>query len=274
MTGDPLKLQQHALGLETDQLQQASDTADDNVEQLDGDQSSQDSDASTTSQLPALDDSDTLVRESLAGLSETATWARWLGTSQPIRKFVQLVENISRGKVPHQHFRFMAPSGQFEVDHEPNNHYLLSPTGYKRYNRIAKSIDSLDAESVVSAYAMLKPLMQSAWSEMKPDQTTESDETFDTLVLAAIKKVQAAPTIRSNVNLIRPSVMYKFADPKLERLNAVSKQMMRMGPTNTRIIQKKLADIEVLIRARQNPVPLPMQVPESTSTSQHKEQAE
>jgi hypothetical protein len=46
--------------------------------------------------------------------------------------------------------------------------------------------------------------------------------------------------------------MYKYADPKLERLNAVSKQMIRMGPRNTRIIQKKLDEIELLFRSRHN----------------------
>jgi len=40
--------------------------------------------------------------------------------------------------------------------------------------------------------------------------------------------------------LERNSIHYKFADQQLEALNPVHKQMLRMGPDNTRIIQNKL----------------------------------
>jgi hypothetical protein len=50
----------------------------------------------------------------------------------------------------------------------------------------------------------------------------------------------AAPVIEGRIALVRPTVNYKFADQKLEALSPVRKQMIRMGPENTRIIQNKV----------------------------------
>jgi hypothetical protein len=237
MTGDPLQPQKTE-GLDN-KLQQAEDTADREAAQ----QNEQDS---PENRMIALDESDDIVREEASELSNTTHWQTWLGTQQSIRKFVQFMENVSRGKVPHKYFKFLAPSGQMTVDEMPNKEYSLDSKSYKRYNQFANTIDSLDTEALVYTYTMLKPFIETAWDEMKtPGQS------FDEVVLKAIKQVQTAPAIREEIRLIRPSVMYKFADTRLEQLNAVSKQMLRMGPRNTRIIQKKLDAIEILLRARQ-----------------------
>jgi len=52
--------------------------------------------------------------------------------------------------------------------------------------------------------------------------------------------ILAAPARDGQVALERQSARYKFADQQLEALNPVHKQMLRMGPDNTRIIQNKL----------------------------------
>ncbi len=199
---------------------------------------------SAEDRLLALDESDYLVREEIVELSNESTWLTWLATSQSIRKFVQFMENISRGKVPHKYFNFLAPSGRFKVKQLANSQYILDPQSYKRYNQFAKTIDSFDAENLVNTYSMLKPYIDTAWSEMK-----SPGQSFDDVLLKAIRKIQAAPAINDDVRLIRPTVMYKYADANIENLNAVSKQMIRMGPRNTRIIQKKMDEIERLLNA-------------------------
>ena len=209
-----------------------------------GDGSETENQSSEATNLPPLENSDSFVRESLTGLSDTAIWRSWLKTPQPVRKFAQFAENLSRGKVPHKYFQFLKPSGAFSVRSEGGDQYYLDPAGYKRYDAIARTIDSLDAEQVVSVYTTLEPLLDTAWSELKPQQAANSSHDFDNILLAAIKKVRSAPVIHKRIQLTRPSVMYQYADPRLEKLNAVSKQMLRMGPKNTRLIQKKLDDIE------------------------------
>ncbi len=240
---DPLQRQQETLRLAKETMQSSDDQSNDL------DPSDQDI---IDHNLPALENSDELTRQSLADLSATPIWRKWLKTAQPIRKFTQFIENIARGKVPHKYFRFMAPLGQFKVGSASDDQYFLDPAGYKRYDSIARCIDSLDAENLVSVYTKLEPLIESAWGEIKTNvnKAEEPNHSFDQIFLSAIKRIRSAPAINKQIRLIRPSVMYKYADPKLERLSAVSKQMLRMGPKNTRIIQKKLDEIEELFQER------------------------
>ncbi|MGZ8931621.1 MAG: DUF3014 domain-containing protein, partial [Methylosarcina sp.] len=56
----------------------------------------------------------------------------------------------------------------------------------------------------------------------------------------AAAEIISAPIRTERLAVVRPSVHYKFADPALEALNPVHKQMLRLGPENTKIIQNKL----------------------------------
>ncbi|HEB80283.1 MAG TPA: DUF3014 domain-containing protein, partial [Chromatiales bacterium] len=47
----------------------------------------------------------------------------------------------------------------------------------------------------------------------------------------------AAPEPSGPVRLVRPSVYYKFADPRLEALPAGQKVLIRMGPGNERRVK-------------------------------------
>jgi hypothetical protein len=71
------------------------------------------------------------------------------------------------------------------------------------------------------------------------------DFTLETIIKKAAGEIIATPVVEGQISLIRPSVLYKFADPKLEALNAVQKQMIRMGPENTKIIQNKCREFLV-----------------------------
>jgi hypothetical protein len=68
---------------------------------------------------------------------------------------------------------------------------------------------------------------------------------LETIVKKALAEIITAPVIEENVSLVRPSLYYKFADSNLEALNPVKKQMIRMGPDNTRIIQQKCREFLV-----------------------------
>lgn len=53
----------------------------------------------------------------------------------------------------------------------------------------------------------------------------------------------AAPDIKGPVKLVRPKVMYQFADPSLEARSAGQKILIRMGSDNAGRIKAKLNEI-------------------------------
>ena len=62
---------------------------------------------------------------------------------------------------------------------------------------------------------------------------------MDGIVLQAIDVILAAPIIVEPIKLTRESVVYKFADPALEALPPLQKQLLRTGPENTKHIQQQ-----------------------------------
>jgi hypothetical protein len=191
--------------------------------------------AAVESNLPALPDSDVPVRERLTGASGNPQWRSWLGNQQLIRKATSLIARLAKGEIDRRAADFLAPKSRFEAKERSPERYVLNSASYQRYNGVAKVIASLDVPAVCKAYLEFRPLFQAAYAELG-----FSGEKFDTVLLEAIDVVLGAPVMKGEVALIRPSVMYKFADPEIERLPPAKKQVIRMGPANTRKIQDKL----------------------------------
>jgi len=57
--------------------------------------------------------------------------------------------------------------------------------------------------------------------------------------LHAIDVILATPIVVEPIKLTRDSVVYKFADPALESLLPLQKQLLRTGPENTKRIQQQ-----------------------------------
>src|SRR5262245_16476941 len=65
--------------------------------------------------LPALDDSDALVRQRIGILSSHPLVSAWLNTNGLIRNFVVVIDNLSHGMTPSRHLRVLRPGGTFRV---------------------------------------------------------------------------------------------------------------------------------------------------------------
>jgi hypothetical protein len=70
---------------------------------------------------------------------------------------------------------------------------------------------------------------------------------FNDRLVVTIDNLLAAPDITTDIAVVRPNVMYQFADPKLEDLSAGQKLMLRMGPTNAAIVKAKLRELRAQV---------------------------
>jgi hypothetical protein len=62
-----------------------------------------------------------------------------------------------------------------------------------------------------------------------------------------IDHLLATPDVTGPIKLTQPSVMYEFADPKLENLSAGQKALIRMGKANAAVIKTKLRELRVAV---------------------------
>jgi len=120
----------------------------------------------------------------------------------------------------------------------------MDDASYDRYNTVTKIFVSIDSKRAAEFYALLRPLFQKAYDELG-----YPDKDFDQVIFKAIGRLLETPVIDHPIRLVRPVVMYRFADPKLEALSAAQKQLIRMGPKNTKAIQAKLSDLAIELRS-------------------------
>jgi hypothetical protein len=188
-------------------------------------------------ELPPLDLSDALVRELVGGLSSRPELAAWLATDGLIRNFVASVDAIANGAVPSAQLRRLAPTRPFAVSARGANS-VIDPRSYERYDGFAATVDALDADALARTYATLRPRLQEAYRELGYPEGN-----IDSAVERAIGRLLDTPLVDREIAVQRVAVFHQFVDPRIERLSAAQKQLLRMGPRNQQLIQEKLRAI-------------------------------
>lgn len=184
--------------------------------------------------LPPLDLTDPVVRELLSALSSRPELAAWLATDGLIRNFVASVDAVANGGTPTSHLRALAPARPFTADAR-GSRVVIDARSYQRYDGIAATVASLDADGLARAYATLRPRMQDAYRELG-----YPDGDVDRAVERALARLLDTPVLEGETEVQRAPVLYQFVDPRIERLSPAQKQLLRMGPRNQRVIQDKL----------------------------------
>jgi len=194
--------------------------------------------------LPLLDDSDQLIRDGAVSLTRHEGVNAWVAPNQLVRKFVAFTDNVAHGQVAREPVRSLAPEGPFLVRKIDEKTFELDPASYDRYTPFVDIAVSVDARRAAEFFHLLRPLVQVSYAELG-----YGDQSFDDVVFQAIGRLLETPVIEGDIRLVQPVVMYKFEDPKLESLSAAQKQMIRMGPRNTRLLQAKISEIALELRA-------------------------
>ncbi|MDP1519952.1 DUF3014 domain-containing protein [Porticoccus litoralis] len=193
--------------------------------------------------LPSLDESDKLAREKLAELTPDGKLELWLPGDFILRRGTTLVDGLSRGIVLRKMLNAPAPEGKFAVLKDGAK-ISIDSANYQRYNYLVETLEALDTDSIVGLFHFLRPLLEQAYGELG-----YPPEKVDKAFIAALDQILATPFPLQPVYLTQESVNYKFADPSLEALSPLQKQLVRMGPTNTKRVQDKARAIrEALLK--------------------------
>lgn len=192
--------------------------------------------------LPPLDQSDSVVRDLVKGLTSHPQVAAWLTTDGLIRNFVVVTSNAAEGRTPARQLRVLRPASNFDVVNRDGNLYI-DPRSYERYDSLAAAAASVDPAGASRLYATLKPRIKEAYGELgRPDTT------FDGTLERAIVLLLATPIVDDPVQVTpQGAVGYRFNSPELEALPAAQKQLLRMGPRNLRTIQSSVRAIALAL---------------------------
>jgi hypothetical protein len=184
--------------------------------------------------LPALDGSDDLARRLIMELMPGRVPDRWLQSEDLVRLFVVIVDNVAEGLSPRRHLAFMAPKGKLEVIGTEEG-LLLDLRSYERYDPVGDAFAALDPGVTAQVYRALGGLFQEAYLDLGYDERP-FDRTFE----KALHRLLAVPVVEGEVPLQRGDKSVHFSDPDLEDLSQAEKHLLRMGPENTRKVQRAL----------------------------------
>ncbi|MCH8265505.1 MAG: DUF3014 domain-containing protein [Proteobacteria bacterium] len=188
-------------------------------------------------QLPKLNDSDSFVFEGLRAFSNGVAVIRLLASDQLVRKFVVLVDNISRGEYPQTGLPYRGIEQEMPVQNIDENLFVMDASAHGRFDQIIDIFVALDTDQAVTLYRTLSPLFQQAYAEIGFRNVN-----FDDTLRSAVNIILRTPYIEGPYQLVKPSVMYLYADASIENLQNVQKQLIRIGPENTEKVKAKLRD--------------------------------
>ena len=200
--------------------------------------------ASSDVPLPALADSDGALTSELATLFHTQSLSDLFYPTRLANRFVATVDNLPREQVAATVRLMRPPPGAVAVRGEEPS-LSLSPDNSARYAQYLKLLAAADTGQAVGLYRKFYPLLQQAYDELG-----YPGHYFNDRVVEVIDHLLATPDVADPVPLIHPSVMYKFADPRIEARSAGQKAMIRIGRENAAAIKVKLREIRAQIATR------------------------
>ena len=191
--------------------------------------------------LPALDESDQPLLESLYAVIESKLFQSLFNPHAIVRRFVTTIDNLSRKTMPRKYLSILPVEGQFIVRSE-GNLLFLDEANYNRYRPLISVLETLDLEKLVSIYIHFYPLFQQAYEDLGYPSAYFNDRLIEVIDL-----MLTTPDILAPVKLVRPRILYQYANQELESLSSGQKILIRMGPDNAGKVKQKLLTIRKLL---------------------------
>jgi hypothetical protein len=191
--------------------------------------------------LPALNDSDQVVRDSLVGVTGRNPVEEFLVPQNIVRHTVATIDNLPQHKVAVDLRPIKPTPGTFAVSTQ-GDLTTLSDRNYVRYTPLVKAVEATDVKALAVVYEHLYPLFQQSYEDLG-----YPGKYFNDRLVQVIDDLLQAPEPTGPVQLIQPKVFYQYADPNLESRSAGQKLLIRMGPSNERAIKAKLREFRAEI---------------------------
>lgn len=222
------------------------------------DESDEPLDSEADVSLPEPEDTDSIVRAEMRELFGAASVESLLVPKDIVRRFVITVDSLDRDPVPLWLRPVRRVPGIFAVekavtepasggqgdDFRPEQVRLTtSEQNLRRYAPLMKMVDRIDVSAFATVYKRYYPLIQDSYDQIgNPDSRYFNDRFVE-----IIDHLLETPEVEGAIELAQPKVLYKFADPDLERRSHGQKALLRIGPSNAGKVKEKLRSLRRLI---------------------------
>lgn len=201
--------------------------------------------------LPPLEESDEYFKLELSALFGEGLEEQ-LADQNLVERIVATVDNLPRERIADRIRPMSGVSGQLAVDEgQAEDQFVLAEENYQRYDTLVGMVGNADVEEMEQLYRRFYPLFQKAYVDLGYPQGYFNDR-----VIEVIDHLLATPEPAGPVTLVRPHVLYEYADPELEQLSPGQKLLLRMGNEHAGTVKGKLREFRERIvsdQAGRNP---------------------
>ena len=186
----------------------------------------------------ALTDLDGLLLAAVESLDIGELGTRFVKQPNSIERGAAIIDSLRQSGVPYKILPITRPDKKFAfVDN--GLAVTMDSKGFKRYDAFAQIIAHLDIEAIVSLYRQFQEPINEAWSKLGYGNWLS----FEQALQQALQEILSSPMTKLQARLVRKETVWVYADKKLEALPPLQKQLMRMGPSNGKIIKDKAREL-------------------------------
>ena len=204
--------------------------------------------------LPTLDESDLWLQKKLPTMTWRKELLKLVIDDDMVRRFVVFTDNFAQGVLAYEHSPFVRPATKFSaketknLDNKQQQVWQWDEQSVRRFSLYVDLLRSMESERLVEWYIELKPLINQAYSELGYPV-----EDFTHTLQDAITRVLDMEIPKENMEVIRPSVMYRYKNPEIEAMDDADKLLLRLGKENLLVIKSVLLELnEKLARVASN----------------------
>jgi len=181
----------------------------------------------------------------LDATTRDATLRKLLAGDDLADRAAALIANLAGGHLPRRLLEPLAPGKPFAVL-ERDGRTLVDPASYHRFDGLAAAVRGVDAKAAAVAWRALHPALEVAWKALGEPETS-----VDKALARALSRLEAAPLEPGELALVPPpdakGALWQYADPALEALPGLEKQVLRLGPANGRVVKSKAAELRAAL---------------------------
>jgi len=180
---------------------------------------------------------DAYAREIIESVNGGKALAQFVAGDYIVERAVAIIDALRRGEVPYKLLPVGRPSKPFLIS-DDGLRVTMDPSSFNRYDVFAQWVNGIDVLAIVELLNEYEQIATEALSRMGV-----GDFDIRSAVLAATTEILATPIAPESAELMKREANWVYMDPELEALSSVQKQVLRMGPRNSEIIQAKAREL-------------------------------
>jgi hypothetical protein len=180
---------------------------------------------------------DAYARDMVESINGGKALAQFVAGDYIVERAVAVVDALRRGEVPYKLLPVGRPSKPFPIS-DDGLRVTMDPSGFSRYDGFAQWVNGIDVLAIVDLLNDYEQIATEALSRMGV-----VDFDIRSAVLAATTEILATPIAPQSAELMKREANWVYMDSELEALSSLQKQVLRMGPENSELIQAKAREL-------------------------------